>query len=114
MKYEVIIEMMYLAGRESLPEDARAALASSTFSILAALDDGRVTVVSLDVLADIDGRTRVIVVLAGTGPADLTSPVEAVMRVDAGMLRALMRGGMFEEFDVASRTLSVRPSRRSA
>jgi hypothetical protein len=111
--YEVTIEMIYLAGRETLPESARAALASSTSSNLSAMTNAQIVVVSLDVTARPSGHTRLVALVAGTNLAALTSPVDAVACVDAALNRALMVGGMFEEFDVASRTLTVRPAARA-
>jgi hypothetical protein len=111
MTFEVTIEMTYLLGRERLPEGARAALASSTLENLSVRANAHIVVGSLDIVAEGDGRTRLVVLVSGNDPADLTSPVDALACVDAAMNRALMLGGTFEEFDVASRTLTVGPRR---
>jgi hypothetical protein len=48
--------------------------------------------------------------IQGMAPLELSSPLDALSRVDAGVLRALALTGQFEEFDVVSRELSARPA----
>ncbi len=114
MMFEVLIEMTYLAGREVLPDDLRATLASSMRSDLGAASAPRITIASMKITAEAAGRTRIVVLLDTPEPPGLTNPLDALTFVDTALNRALIRSGTFEEFDVASRQLLVRPARQRA
>jgi hypothetical protein len=107
VKYEVVIEMTYLGGRSALSEDARRVLGTSMLSDLASRGHGRLVITAFELTAEPDGQVRVRAGLAGAGPADLTSPIAAATYVDAALTRALIMGGLFEEFDVARRSLTI-------
>jgi hypothetical protein len=64
------------------------------------------------VTVTLHGRTTVVVeaTLRGAAPNELTSPVDALSRLDGCVLRALAVTGQFEEFDVVRRTVSARPA----
>lgn len=59
---------------------------------------------------DIDGAVEIRATLHGNGPIDLTSPVDAVTRIDTAICQSLLRLGLYEEFDVASRSLKAAPA----
>jgi hypothetical protein len=109
LRYDVTVEMIYLAGRDRLPEDAMAALQSVVAASFAPGKNADVTLVDLAV----DRRDSVVefrATLRGNRPSDLTSPVDAVTRIDTVICRSLMRLGLLEEFDVASRSLKAVPA----
>jgi hypothetical protein len=45
--------------------------------------------------------------LAGTNPAELTSPLQAISAFDTALNRSLVITGLYDEFDVARRALRV-------
>ena len=103
------VEMVYLGGRERLAEDAKAALSSAVAANFAQGKNAEVTLTALAV----DRRGSAVefrATLRGNRPIDLTSPVDAVTRVDTAICQSLMRLGLFEEFDVASRSLKAGPA----
>jgi hypothetical protein len=107
MIYSVLVEITYLGGRESLADDARRALRSAILADLCSPQNIDVTVSALSVSARSDLTIEVRAVLRGISPASLTSPLEAISRLDTSLNRSLMRTGMFEEFDMARRSLHV-------
>ena len=103
------VKMVYLAGRERLPEEAKAALQSAVAADFARGENADVTLSAFTV----DRRGSAVefrATLRGNRPIDLTSPVDAVTRVDTAICQSLMRSGLFEEFDVASRSLKAAPA----
>jgi hypothetical protein len=112
LRYDVTVEMTYLAGHDHLPEDARAALHSA---IAANFDPGKnadVTLTALTVRRH-DSAVEIRATLRGNRPIDLTSPIDAVTRVDTAICQSLMQLGLYEEFDVASRSLKAAPANRN-
>ena len=106
MRYRVRTSVEYVAGR--YPEGARESLAAEVGAQLAAHHPGPVDAVAVTV----HGHTTVVVeaTLRGAAPNDLTSPVDALSRLDASVLRALAVTGQFEEFDVVRRSVSADPA----
>jgi hypothetical protein len=102
--------MIYLAGHDRLPEDARQALHSAVAACLSSGKNADVTLTALTV-----GRrgnaVEIRATLRGHGPIDLTSPVDAVTRFDTAISQSLLQLGLYEEFDVASRSLMAAPAR---
>ena len=103
------VAMVYLAGHGRFPEDASAALHSAVASNFAPgkSADVRLTALAID---QRDSAVEIRATLRGNRPIDLTSPVDAVGRIDAAICQSLMRLGLFEEFDVASRSLNAAPT----
>lgn len=109
LRYDVVVEMMYLAGRDRLPEDARTALRSAVAEEVAVDKSADVTLAGLAV--DQRGADVAIrAMLRGNGPSDLTRPLDAVTRIDTAVCRSLLRLGLFEEFDVSGRSLTAAPT----
>jgi hypothetical protein len=114
VRYDVVVELAYLAGRECLPEDARTAL---QLAIAAEFSAERNVDVKLANLSTAQGRGGVVEVRAtlhGIGLTDLISPIDAITRVDTAVDRSLMRLGLFEEFNVAGKSLRVAPNAECA
>lgn len=103
------VEMIYLAGRDRLPKDAMAALQSMVAASLAPDQNADVTLVNLAVDRR-DGVVEVRATLRGNRPSDLTSPVDALTRIDTAICQSLALLGLFEEFDVARRSLKAVPA----
>lgn len=106
MRYHARICVEYVAGR--YPEEARQSLAAEVGARLAAHHPGPVDALTVT----LDGHATLVAeaTLRGAAPNELTSPLDALSRLDASVLRALAVTGQFEEFDVARRTLSARPA----
>ena len=103
------VEMIYLAGHDRFPEDARAALRSAVVANFASGKNADVTLTALTV--DRHGSAVGLrATLHGNGPIDLTSPVDAVTRIDTAICQSLLRLGLYEEFDVANRSLKAAPT----
>jgi hypothetical protein len=111
MIYELLIELTYLGGREPLPDDARRALTSAVLADLSSSAVAGFTVSHLTIATDPAGTVGVYVILQGSSPY-LTRPLEAITRLDTSLDRSLMRTGLFEEFDVARKTLRAAPFER--
>lgn len=104
MRYRVSVSIGYVAGGARYPEPARQSLASEITTRLAgSLED-------LDVSVWLGTTVTVTATLRGTAPHELTSPLEALSRLDSCVLRALAVTGQFEEFDVVRRALDARPA----
>ncbi|GAA0912630.1 hypothetical protein GCM10009557_86660 [Virgisporangium ochraceum] len=104
MRYRVSVSIGYVAGGALYPEAARASLDAEIARRLAAsLED-------LDVSVWLGTTVTVAATLRGTAPHELTSPLDALSRLDSCVLRALAVTGQFEEFDVVRRTLDARPA----
>ena len=105
MRYQVTVEALYLGGREIVPDSVRATL---TAAISTQLDQDRhdFVVEDLSVSPHAGGAIIVRVALKEGRPGALTNPLEAVTAVDRSFSRAMMRTGLFEEFDMARRTLA--------
>ena len=95
MRYHVSVSVEYVAG--AFPGDARESLAAEVARQVTA-HHMEVTVRGTIVVIDAEIR----------GGNELTSPLEALSRLDAGVLRALAVTGQFEEFDVVRRSISAR------
>lgn len=106
MRYRVRVAVGFVGGR--YPEDARESLAAQVGAQLAAHHPGPVDALAVTV----HGHTTVVAgaTLRGAAPTDLTSPVDALSRLDASVLRALAVTGQFEEFDVVHRAVSAEPA----
>jgi hypothetical protein len=109
LRYDVTVEMIYLAGRDRLQEDAMAALQSAVAASLAPDKNADVRLVDLTV-GRRDSVLEVRATLRGNRPSDLTSPVDAVTRIDTAICQSLALLGLFEEFDVARRSLNAVPA----
>lgn len=48
--------------------------------------------------------------LAGVNQGDLTNPLHALTCLDSALDNALLRAGLFEEFDVARKRLTASPA----
>ena len=98
--------MKYLATDSEYPEPARESLAAEISTQLEVRHPGMTDELEITVRS----RTMVVVdaTLRGTSPHELTSPLDALMWLDASVLRALAVTGQFEEFDVVRRELSAR------
>ena len=103
------VEMVYVAGDGRFREDARVALHSAVASNFARGKNADVTLTALTVDRR-DSAVEIRGTLRGNRPIDLTSPVDAVTRIDAAICQSLMRLGLFEEFDVVSRSLKAAPT----
>ena len=110
VRYDLTIEMTYLAGRDCLSEDAASALHSTIAADFGHHKNGDVALTALTV-ARHGSAVEIRATLRGNRPVDLTSPVDAVVRIDGAVCGSLMRLGLFEEFDVASRSLKATPAR---
>jgi hypothetical protein len=95
MRYHVSVSVEYVSG--AYPADARESLAAEVARHLTA-HHLAVTVRGTTVVIDAEIR----------GGNELTSPLDALSRLDAGVLRALAVTGQFEEFDVVRRSISAR------
>ena len=106
VRYAAAIELHHLAQGDPLSEDARSALQASAVdhfrrsNLEIALQDVRLS-------ARADGIFVLHATMAGRS---LTSPLDALAMLDEAVRRALIRTGLFEEFDVARRRLEVWPS----
>jgi hypothetical protein len=108
MKYYGLIKIPYLAGRESLASTAREALTAAMLADLQK-DAAKFIVADLSISSQPDNTVVVRATLRGTSPRNLTSPLDAITRLDASFDRSLMHTGLFEEFDVARKLLRVAP-----
>jgi hypothetical protein len=106
VRYTARVAVGYVGGR--LSEEARDSLAAEVGAQLAAHHPGPVDAVTVT----IEGHATAVAeaTLRGAAPDDLTSPVDALSRLDASVLRALAITGQFEEFDVVRRTVSAHPA----
>ena len=105
MRYEVLIDIVYLQDQGGLSEGARRSL---SISMRSQFSDVNTTVDAFEIVAGVDGRLRVRVAIAGATASDLTSPIVAGARVDAALNHALIQTGLFEEFDVSRRSITIR------
>ncbi|HEY1488616.1 MAG TPA: hypothetical protein VGF84_21070 [Micromonosporaceae bacterium] len=105
MRFDVAVEATYLGGRVSLPDDARAAMATSLTTALGGIDGVTLTALAVDAFGG--GRVRFAATLAGRAMHTLTSPMVALAHVDTAIASALVEHGLFEEFDFAQRSLSA-------
>ena len=108
MRYQASISIENVAQGAGYPEEARTSLAAEIGTQLEAGHPGMTD----DVVVTVRFRTTVVVdaTVHGATPHEMTSPLEALSRLDASVLRALAVTGQFEEFDVVRRTLAARPA----
>ena len=105
MRYVATIELLHLAQGDPLAEGGRAALERSAVNRFRR-DNAGVAIEE----ARLSARSGGVFVLHATmAGQDLTSPLDALTRLDEAVLRALMTTGLFEEFDVARRRLEIGP-----
>ena len=109
MRYRASVSIRYTAsGGAGYPVSARESLSAAIATELAARHPAMVTDLQVTVRS---GPVVVIdAALRGTAPHELSSPLDALSRLDAGVLRALMVTGQFEEFDVVRRELAAQPT----
>lgn len=108
MRYRADIEIVHLAGQEPLPEAGRAALRKA-IDLALSRDHPPTALVDLAVVSRPGNVVHVRAEIQGRTIADMTSPLDAITLLDAALLRALAKTGLFEEFDVARRTVRVGP-----
>lgn len=108
MRYHARIEISCLAGVEPISDRAREALAAALSAALRE-SDADFVVRDLTVAVLPDRTVAVSAALHGVGRSGLTSPLEALARLDGAFDRALTRTDLFEEFDVARKILRVSP-----
>jgi hypothetical protein len=104
VRYRVCVSIGYVVGGVPYPEPARESLAAEIAARLAG------SLAGLDVTVGPGPAVVVAATLRGTAPHELTSPLDALSRLDACVLRALAVTGQFEEFDVVRRALSAEPA----
>lgn len=103
MRYTAAIELNHLAHGDPLTEAARAALEASAVNHFRR---GNLDVELHDVR--LSARAGGVFALHATMVGrSLTSPLDALTMLDDAVRRALIRTGLFEEFDVARRRLEV-------
>lgn len=111
VRYRAAIEIVYSAGGERVDESIRGALVEGLNGSLTA--EGAALSASH---ADVRLQPRNVVLvqadIVGRATNDLISPLDAITYLDNALLQALMRTGLFEEFDVARRSLRVGPTDR--
>jgi hypothetical protein len=107
VRYDVVIDVTYLADGRHLDPAARASLHDAIVTDLAVDrgDDLAATAFSLD--ATDDGAVTIRASLTASSYSVLTSRSDAAAHLDGAFKRALMRTGLFEEFDVIRRTVRV-------
>jgi hypothetical protein len=107
VRYRACVSIGFVGGGGAYPGAARESLAAAIAAHLAIGGPGVVTELDVGVRS---GTTVVVdAVLRGTAPHEWTSPLDALARLDAAVLRALAVTGQFEEFDVARRTVGAQP-----
>jgi hypothetical protein len=106
VRYRVQITVAYLSSGTDFGDAVQDVLRTA---MLAELRTAGADVIVSDLAVQVEPeRTAVIsATLLGASPAHLTSPLDAVTRLDTSLSRALIRTGTYEEFDVARRTLHV-------
>lgn len=105
MRYRASVEVDYWGGQ--LPDDVPQALAAGIRDEVGS--SKRITLTSLLVTFQRTGILTVETALAGIEPDDLTNPLHALTILDKALDEALVRGGLFEEFDVSRKRLTVTP-----
>jgi hypothetical protein len=106
VRYQVRIEIPYLSSDPDFAHSARHTLLTA---ILANLSESDTEIVLLNLVIEVESdRTMIIdATLQGVSRAHLTSPLDAIARLDSSLSRALIFTGMYEEFDVSRRVLHV-------
>jgi hypothetical protein len=103
MRYRLNIAIQH---GSDFSEPARESLLAEIGAQVAARHSGPVE--ALEIAVREQATVVVSATLGGADPHDLTSPLDALSRLDASVLRALAITGQFEEFDVVRRTLTAR------
>jgi hypothetical protein len=110
VRYVVGVEVGYTAlGDGGLTEAVRVVMARALSDALE-LNRPKVAVAGLTVTVRESDVLVIRAELAGATVGDLTSPLDALTRLDSAVLAALVTTGLFEEFDVARRQLTAGPS----
>lgn len=108
MRYRAEVEINHVARGEPLSDLSWGALLAAITDVPAAAPASLI-VSDLVLTRRTEDVALVSASIRGRTIADLTSPLDAITCLDEALLRALIKTGLFEEFDVARRSVHARP-----